>query len=428
MSSIVLVHRISAKSLFPCGFPGFRLIVLVLTLGILFQVGVAAQDSPRRLATSASQSNLDFESLRAQATSAREKDRIPEALRLYQKLVTLRPNWAEGWWFLGVLNYDQSHYVSAANAFEQFVRLEPANGQGWGMLGLCEAQTQKVALALKHLDKAFSMKCGGNEEMIRVVRYNQAVLLTRVKEFETALGLLSAFAVEHRESNSVQDAMGMAILRKSQPLDSLTSDERAMVREFGRAVFLESEQKLDEAGRLYDELEARYRGKPDVAYAYGVDLYLRHQYEESEKQFRKEIERDPNHVAALLQLANCSLMTGSSDDGLNYARKAVKLAPTNGIGYYFLGRIYMRRNELSQAVAMLEKSARLEPEAPNVQYSLSQAYSRLNRPEAAARARAEYDRLEALFKRRIGMVPFEPKEAVQGSPDASKGQKKEPMP
>ncbi|HYK91367.1 MAG TPA: tetratricopeptide repeat protein, partial [Acidobacteriota bacterium] len=404
-----------------------KLILLVLTLGIVLQVGLAAQESPRRAAVSVSQSTPDFESLRAQATSAREKDRIPEALRLYQKLVTLRPNWAEGWWFLGVLNYDQSRFVPASSAFGQFVRLEPDNGQGWGMLGLCEAQMQKIRLSLTHLDKAMSMKCGGNEEMIRVVRYNQAALLSRVKEFESALGLLSAFAVEHRESKSILDAMGMAILRKSQPLDRLSSEERTMVREFGRAIFLEAEQKLDEAGRLYDELEAKYRGKPNVAYAYGVDLYLRHQYEESEKQFKKELERDPNHVAALLQLANYALMTGALDDGLNYARKAVKLAPMNGIGYYFLGRIHMRRNELSPAVAMLEKSAQLEPEAPNVQYSLSQAYSKLNRPEAAARARAEYDRLEALFKRRIGMVPFEPKEPVQDSPDASRGQKKGPV-
>jgi tetratricopeptide (TPR) repeat protein len=351
----------------------------------------------------------DFATLRAQATAAREKDQVPEAIRLYQKAVALKPDWAEGWWFLGVLNYDTSKYLPAAGAFERFVKLEPDNGQGWGMLGLCEAQLQKISAALKHLDRAFAMKCGGNEGLIRVVRYNRAVLLTRVKEFENALGLLSAFAVEHRESDPVYDAMGMAILRRHEPLDSLSSEDRSMVREFGRAVYLEAEQKLDEAGRLYEELEAKYRGKPNVAYAYGVDLYLRHQYEPSAAYFKKELDRDPNHVAALLQLANNSLQTERLDEGLNYAGRAIELAPTNGIGYYLSGRIHLHRDELTQAAAMLEKSALLEPEAPNVQYSLSQVYTRQNRPEAATRARAEYERLEALYKRRIGMVPFEPK-------------------
>jgi tetratricopeptide (TPR) repeat protein len=353
------------------------------------------------------QNPQSFDKLRAQATAAREKDQIPEALQLYQKAVAARPSWAEGWWFIGVLNYDKSSYPAAAGAFEEFVRLEPDNGQGWGMLGLCEAQLQKIRPALMHLDKASAMKCGGNEEMIRVVRYNQAMLFSQVKEFEIALGILSAFAVEHRASESVLDAMGMAILRKDRPLDSLSPEERTMVREFGRAVFLEAEQKFDEAGRLYDALEPKYRGKPNVAYAYAVDLILRHQYELGEKYFKLELERDPNHVAALLQLANLALMRDELDDGMRYAQRATELAPTNGIGFYFLGRIHLRRDELPQAVAMLEKSARLEPEAPNVQYSLSQAYVRMNRPEAAARARAEYDRLEALYKRRIGMVPFE---------------------
>ncbi len=181
-----------------------------------------------------------------------------------------------------------------------------------------------------------------------------------------------------------------------------------MVREFGRAVFLEGEQKFDEAGRLYDELAARYGGKPNVAYAYGVDLSLRQKYEEAEAQFKQELQRDPKHVAVLLQLANRALVTDRFDEGLTFAKRAVQLSPANGIGYYFLGRIHLRRGEFLQAAAMLEKAASLEPQAANVQYSLAQAYSRLNRSQAAARARAEYERLEAIYKRRTGMV-FEPK-------------------
>ncbi len=356
-----------------------------------------------------------FETLRVQATAAREKGRIPEALRLYQTLVSLRPDWAEGWWFLGVLNYDQSRFLPASAAFEQFVKLEPANGQGWGMLGICEAQLQKVEAALKHLSKASSLKYGGNPEMIRVGRYHQAVLLTRVKAFENALGLLGLFAVEHQKSDSVLDAMGMAILRRAEPLNTLTPADRAMVREFGQAVFLEGEQNLEESGRIFRQLEAKYRGKPNVAFAYGIDLQLRHQDEEAGKYFKAELERDPNHVAALLQLASNCLATGQVKEGMQYAQKATELAPGDGIGFYFLGRYHLRLNELPQAVAMLEKAAKLEPEIPNIQYSLAQAYTRMNRPQEADRARAEYDRLETLFKRQSGMI-FDPKQDSTRSP------------
>jgi tetratricopeptide (TPR) repeat protein len=356
-----------------------------------------------------------FETLRAQATAAREKGQITEALRLYQALVNLRPDWTEGWWFLGVLNYDRSRFLPATAAFEQFVKLEPANGQGWGMLGICEAQLQKVEPALKHLHKAASLKYGGNPEMIRVGRYHEAVLLTRVKAFENALGLLGLFAVEHQRSDSVLDAMGMAILRRSEPLHTLPPPGRAMVREFGQAVFLEGEQNLDEAGQLYSQLETRYRGKPNVAFAYGIDLLLRHQYEEAGKYFKAELARDPNHLAALLQLASNGLTTGQVQEGMQYAKRATELAPGDGLGFYFLGRYHLRLNELPQAVAMLEKAAKLEPETPNIQYSLAQAYTRMNRPQEAARARAEYDRLETQFKRQSGMI-FDPKQDSTSPP------------
>jgi predicted Zn-dependent protease len=242
-----------------------------------------------------------------------------------------------------------------------------------------------------------------------------------VKAFENALGLLGLFAVEHQRTDAVLDAMGMAILRRSEPLNTLTHADRAMVREFGQAVFLEGEQKLDEAGQIFRQLETKYRGKSNVAFAYGIDLLLRQQYEEAGNYFKVELERDPSHVAALLQLASNGLTTGKVQEGMQYAKKATELAPGDGIGFYFLGRYHLRLNELSQAVAMLEKAAKLEPETPNIQYSLSQAYIRMNRPQEAARARAEYDRLETLFKRQSGMI-FDPKQDLTG-PQASGGPK-----
>jgi tetratricopeptide (TPR) repeat protein len=381
---------------------------MVLMSGLAQACLSPAQTAPRRPAD-APGSRSSFEALRAAATEAREKDQVDRALELYRKAVAARPDWAEGWWFLGVLNYDRQQYAPAVGAFEQFVRVEPDNGQGWGMLGLCEAQLQRTAPALGHIEKASSLGFGGNEELVRVARYHQALLLTGVGEFETALGILSAFAVENRQSDAVLDAMGRAILRRREPVEKLPVDDRAMVREFGRAVFLEAAQKLDEAGRLYEELEAKYRGKPNVSFAYAIDLQLRHQNDRAREYFRKELERDPGHLAALLQLANDALTTGALDDGLAYAERAVQIAPGNGVGYYFLGRVHLRRNDLPRAAAMLEKAASLEPQAPNVRYSLAQCYTRMKRPQAAARARAEYERLEAQLKRRTGMVPFEPK-------------------
>ena len=63
--------------------------------------------------------------LRSQAVEAREQNRTQDAVRLYRECVRLQPTWAEGWWYLGSLLYDQNAYAPAREALATLVQLEP---------------------------------------------------------------------------------------------------------------------------------------------------------------------------------------------------------------------------------------------------------------------------------------------------------------
>ncbi len=65
----------------------------------------------------------DFDTLATQASAAREGDRIDEAITLYTKALSLRPQWAEGWWYLATLYYDHDNYKEAAEAFKQTAQI-----------------------------------------------------------------------------------------------------------------------------------------------------------------------------------------------------------------------------------------------------------------------------------------------------------------
>ena len=157
-------------------------------------------------------SELDFDRLKAKADDAKKSNQVPEAIDLFNQLLRIKPRWAEGWWYLGTLYYESDQYASGVSAFERLVALEPKNSWGWAMLGLCEYQTKEYVASLEHLAKGRSLGLGDNQELARVVRYHQAILLTRVKRFEAAQTLLNGFAVEHRESDSILDGLGMASL------------------------------------------------------------------------------------------------------------------------------------------------------------------------------------------------------------------------
>jgi tetratricopeptide (TPR) repeat protein len=357
----------------------------------------SSNEKPRtRRSTPAPVSNSALERLKTQAEAAKDSNQIPEAKRLYQQILARKPDWAEGWWYLGTLRYEADEYAPAAKAFNRFTLLEPGNGHGWAMLGLCEFRLKQYLSALDHIVKGRSLGLGDNEDLARVVRYHQAVLLTLGKQFDAAQELLNGFAVEQRESPQVLDALGMAVLRIPGPIDTLSEQQKQMINEFGRATFLAGARRVEESRKLYAELEAKYRAAPNVAFAFGMTFLVAGEPEKAAEFFKKELARDPDHVESLLKLALQSLNSGKFQEGLPFAAKALTLDPENFAAHYALGRIYMELNEVPKAVIVLEKAAKIAPNVASVYFVLSRAYARANRPTDAARARAEFARLERL--------------------------------
>jgi len=69
-----------------------------------------------------------FDDLAKRAAEARDGDRLDEAVALYKKALAVRPKWAEGWWSLGMLEYDRNNHAAAARAFRQLLPLRPKDG------------------------------------------------------------------------------------------------------------------------------------------------------------------------------------------------------------------------------------------------------------------------------------------------------------
>jgi tetratricopeptide (TPR) repeat protein len=73
----------------------------------------SAQNRPARTA--------DFAALSTQANAARDNNQLDQAATLYKRALALRPQWTEGWWSLGAIQYDRNQYADAARAFQALV-------------------------------------------------------------------------------------------------------------------------------------------------------------------------------------------------------------------------------------------------------------------------------------------------------------------
>ena len=349
-----------------------------------------------------------FEKLAERARAAMDAERIPEAIRLYTRATVLEPAWPEGWWHLGTLLFDARRFMEARDAFAHFVSVERKQpGPGFGMLGLSEFQLQHYPKALAALERGRTLGLGTDQAFIGTVLFHDGLLNTLVGKPEIALERLTRAANQIAASHpdapkdavfanlELLDAFGIAALRIPKLPSSLPAAQMPLVRQAGRAQAFVALQDRVTAETEFKQLLAEFPSEPGVHYVYGVFLLKEHPLLAVDE-FRRAIEVSPSHDAARIQLALELLRTADYEQGLKYAKEAVRLAPGNFVAHVACGRLWLALGKADRALPELRTAVKLAPGSPDAHFALSQALSEAGRHGESAHERAEFERLKKL--------------------------------
>jgi tetratricopeptide (TPR) repeat protein len=335
-----------------------------------------------------------FASLSAKANDARASDRLDEAVVLYRKALALRPQWAEGWWSLGTIQYERNAYRQAAEAFQKAVAVSPKVGVAWAMLGLCEFELGQDDNALQHIRKGTNLGIGDDPQLRNVVLFHEGALLRRRGWFKEARSTLRSLCWAGVGSGELMQALGMTALQMAAgKLSSSGGPDAEVVPRVGRAECWAGQKKYDEAKREYDAVVRDYPDYPNVHYAYGWFLLEAEDLPAGIREMEREIKNNPRHVLARVQIA-AHLYKSDSAAGLPYAEQAVKLDPGLPLGHYVLGLLLLDTDDYARAIAEFEIAQRASPGAAKVYLALGAAYARAGRDEEAACARATFLRVQ----------------------------------
>ena len=346
----------------------------------------------------------EFERLAAEATAAREGDRADEAIAAYRKALAVRPQWAEGWWYLATLFYDRDNYQEAANAFRQTVRLQPKAGAGWAMLGLCEFQLARYDDALNHIQQGRQLGVADNVELTRVMRYHEGLLSILKGDFERGQQTLGTLSYEGVKSEDLIIALGLATLRigmTPKQID-LNYRDRDLIRRAGLAEHFAAQKNMSDAQREYDLLARDYAKVANVQYAYGRFMLANRDEDAALAAFLRELENWPKHVLARCQIAHIKLQRKDIQGGLPYAEEAARQAPRLPLAHYLLGRLLLEAGQNDRAIQSLETAAKMVPDEAKTYFALARAYTRAKRKADADRARETFTRLSKEATRNDG--------------------------
>jgi len=344
----------------------------------------------------------EAQALIVEATAARDAQQLDKAILLYRQALALQPRWTEGWWSLGTIYYDADNYADAANAFREVIALDSRQGTARAMLGLCEFELGQEAEALRDIEASKSLGVIEDAQLRQVVLYHEGLLLQRASRFEAAQKALSSLCLSGIKGDEVQRTFGMVVLRmpdKKPPAPG--SEDAEVVEHLGRGACLSGQKNYEAAHQEYAFVIKNFPQHRYVHLAYGRFLLDARDREGAIEEFQQEIKADPDSVLARLQIAAAEYKVNSAA-GLPYAKEAIRLAPDQPFAHYLLGLLLLDSGDYQAAIPQLEIAQRAFPKETRVFWSLGVAYSHVGRAQDAARARANFARLNQAAAEEIG--------------------------
>src|ERR1039457_2536940 len=203
---------------------------------IAFAAALLMQATPGNPAQARPHAAPSFEVLSRQAAEARNAKRLTEALALYRKALKLKPDWAEGLWEAGSIEYDQDQYKECSADFRRLATLKPDHPPAWIMAGLCEYHLRDYAAALKSLLQAQQLGFQQGPYLGRAARLHLALVLIKLSRFEKAITTLIELTRSEKKTPESIVASGIAGLRKPWTPPEVPESERDKVFKLGDAM------------------------------------------------------------------------------------------------------------------------------------------------------------------------------------------------
>ena len=331
-----------------------------------------------------------FESIAKAADQAREADRLSEAIELYSKAVRLRPSWADGWWWLASILYEQDRFQEAEAPFKRYIALSPKPAPGYAFLSLCEYETQYYSAARHHFELWSKGGSPGNDALLDVAAFHWALLLTRAGRFNEALVLLVAKVQKLGATPVLTEALGLASLRMAFLPENYPPERREAVWLAGMAAYYCLKKDFPRSDDSAERLLQHYGQEPNVHYFRGTLLRFQGKLDPAAEEFQKELQISPGHAPALTELAVARVEADRPAEALTPARSAVEFDPQSARAHYALGQALFETGSYQESAHELEIAKRLAPESSRIRFALSSAYKHLGRQQDSEREQAAF--------------------------------------
>jgi tetratricopeptide (TPR) repeat protein len=342
--------------------------------------------APEKAQDKTQETSSQFDDLAARAAAARDQQNLPLAIQLYTQAEQLKPDWQEGWWYLGVLQYSANQFTGAIDAFTRLLQLVPTAVPAMALRGLCEFETGAYDDSLRDLEQAVAHGALNEPHNEPIIRYHLAQLLTHAGRFQEALEQYRVFAEHKADAPDLKIGIALAGMRvASFPKDAADKD-REFYLAAGNAGYVFFSGDNEQADGLFGQLFARYPSAPNLHYFYGFLLFP-HDPGLAIDQFRGELAVNPGNETANALLALTLVIAGRFTEALEPAQRAYANAPDMEMAQLALGRSLAETGDMRRGAELLNQVLARDPNSLEAHLGLVSIFSRSGNREDAERER-----------------------------------------
>lgn len=361
-----------------------RLRTILAVLSLPASVALAQNAAP--VSPSTPTGSVSLSQLADQANAARQSGNLPQAISLYSQALQLNPSWSDGWWYLGQMHYAANDYAQAVDAFTHYLALVPNAAPATALRGLCEFELEDYDASLRDIQQAVKLGAADDSRNTQILRYHQALLLTRAGRFEEALQSFTWFAQHNLSNQEMLVAVGLAALRIPRLPGGIDPAQREQCTLAGAAILRFLSGDAPGTAQAMQDFFMRYPTAANLHYTWGYLLYATDP-DAAVVQFRQAVAIDANAAVAHTMLAWALLMDNDPQAALPEAKQAAAQAPTLPLAQLSLGRAMLETGDVQGATPVLESALALDPQNLEVHIALARAYAEAGRSDDARRQR-----------------------------------------
>jgi len=335
------------------------------------------------------------------AFALEQRGEFDQAQAAWRAVLKTQPADAEAYAHLGFLESRQEHYSQAVSLYRKALAIDPAMPGLQLNLGLALFKGGELNEAIQTFLPMLKAAPPSSPDaqrltaLIGIAEYGTGQYSTAIPYLKTAAAndpqnlqfrlLLAHSCLFARQFPCVLDTYHeiLTLNAESAEADMLAG---------------EAQDEMHNTASAIEQFRAAVKAdphEPNVHFGLGYLLWTQNQFEEAAQQFQAELANVPGHAQALAFLADSDMQLNRSAEAMPLIQKALKIDPNVPRAHLDLGILYADAGRRDDAIREFKTAARLNPEDPNPHWRLARLYQAMGNK---ADANLEFQKTSNLHK------------------------------